>query len=125
MLNYTLRECNSQPNNDTNSQQPIANPIHNSNSISNEAGEHYRSNHTMLSNINSSRIRADGNLGISEQTTSYFTNNLDNIQLDQQQQGHRTNESNNSNSKGNNNIWLVIHNSANINVLGLYTKYLL
>ena len=100
MFNFTLRECNSQPNNDTNSQQSIANPIHNSNSISNEAGEHYRSNHTMLSNINSSRIRADGNLGISEHTTSYFSNNLDNHQLDQQQQG-RTNETNNSNSKGN------------------------
>ena len=113
MFNLILRECNSQPNNDTNSQQSIANPIHNINSISNEAGEHYRSNQTMLSNINSSRIRTDGSLGISEHTTSYFSNNLDNHQLDQQQQGHRTNESNNCNSKGNI-LWLVIHNSSNI-----------
>jgi hypothetical protein len=100
LFNFTFRECNSQPNNETNSQQSIANPIHNSNSISNEAGEHYRSNQTMLSNINSNRIRADGSLGISDQTTSYFSNNLDNHQLDQQQLGHRTNESNTSNSKG-------------------------
>ena len=100
ILNYNFRDCNSQPNNETNSQQSITNPIHNSNSISNDAGEiQYRSNHTMLSNINSSRIRVDGSLGISEQTP-YFSNNIDNHQLDQQQ-GHRTNESNISNSKGN------------------------
>ena len=95
-----FRDCNSQPNNDIDSQQSIATTLHNSNSISNDAGEHYRSNQTILSNINNSRNRGDGTLGISEQTSSYFSNNLDNLQLDQQQSSHRTNESNSSNSKG-------------------------
>jgi len=96
----SLRDCNSQPNNELDSQQAIANSIQSSNSTSNEAGELYRSNQSMLSNINSSRNRGDGNLGISEQTSSYFTNNIDNLQLDQQQQINCTNGSSVSNSKG-------------------------
>ena len=63
----------------------------------------------MLSNINSSRNRGDGNLGISEQTSSYFTNNIDNLQLDQQQQINCTNSSSVSNSKGN---CMILYNHA-------------
>ena len=78
--------------------QSIANPIQNSNSMNSDAGEHYRSNQTLLSNINN-RNRGDGTIGISEHASSYFSNNLDNHQPENQQLSHRTNEGN-SNSKG-------------------------
>ena len=93
---FAFRDCNSQPNNDVDP-QAINNPLQNSNSVSNEAGEHYRSNQTMLSNINN-RNRNDGNIGLSEHTSTYFSNNIDNHQPEQQL-SHRTNEGN-SNSKG-------------------------
>ena len=54
----------------------------------------------MISNINNSRNRGDGSLGTSEQTQSYFSNNLDHLQQEQQQQARRVNNSSNSNSKG-------------------------
>merc|ERR1719336_1490331 len=50
----------------------------------------------MLSNINN-RNRNDTHIGLSEHTSTYFSNNIDNHQPDQQL-NHRTNES--SNSKG-------------------------
>ena len=94
--NY-FRDCNSQPNNDVDTQS-VANPLQNSNSMNNDAGEHYRSNQTLLSNINN-RNRGDGTIGISEHTSTYFSNNVDNHQPEHQQLSHRTNEGN-SNSKG-------------------------
>ena len=51
----------------------------------------------MLSNINN-RNRNDTHIGLSEHTSTYFSNNIDNHQPEQQL-NHRTNES--SNSKGN------------------------
>ena len=95
-LYFIFRDCNSQPNNDLDS-QAITNPLQNSNSINNEAGEHYRSNQTILANINN-RNRYDGNIGLSEHASTYFSNNIDNHQPEQQL-NHRTNEGN-SNSKG-------------------------
>ena len=101
---FTFRDCNSQPNNDLDS-QAITNPLQNSNSINNEAGEHYRSNQTILGNINN-RNRNDGNIGLSEHASTYFSNNIDNHQPEQQL-NHRTNEGN-SNSKGKNNHFYFI-----------------
>ena len=92
-----FRDCNSQPNNDVDTQS-VANPLQNSNSMNNDAGEHYRSNQALLSNINN-RNRGDGTIGISEHTSTYFSNNIDNHQPEHQQLSHRTNEGN-SNSKG-------------------------
>merc|ERR1719242_1362007 len=90
--NNSTRKWNSQTNNDLDSHQSTANQLNNISSISNDVVEHYRSNQTILSNLGSARNRADTS---TEQAPSYFSNNLDNIQNDQQQQVHRTNESSN------------------------------
>ena len=106
---YIFRDCSSQPTNDLDpQQQSITNPLNNCNSIPNGAGEHYRSNQTLISNINNSRSRGDGSLGTSEQTSSYFSNNLDHLQLEQQQQAHRVNDSNTCNAKGKSECTLIV-----------------
>ena len=64
----------------------------------------------MLSNINN-RNRNDTHIGLSEHTSTYFSNNIDNHQPDQQL-NHRTNESS-SNSKGND----FLKSSARRNVI--------
>ena len=63
----------------------------------------------MLSNINN-RNRNDTHIGLSEHTSTYFSNNIDNHQPDQQL-NHRTNES--SNSKGN----VILKSSAGRDVI--------
>ena len=70
----------------------------------------------MLSNINN-RNRNDTHIGLSEHTSTYFSNNIDNHQPDQQL-NHRTNES--SNSKGND----ILKSYARRDIILIYRSYI-
>ena len=94
-----FRDCNSQPNNDLDSQQTLTNPL-SSNSVTNGAGEQYRSNQGIISAVNDRRSRGGGCLGATEPMSSYFSNTLENIHLDQQQHVQRPNDSNTCDLKG-------------------------
>ena len=81
------------------SQQTLTNPL-SSNSVTNGAGEQYRSNQGSISTVNDRRSRGGGCLGATQLMSSYFSNTLENIQLDQQQHGQRPNDSNTCDLKG-------------------------